>query len=77
MVMTFRTPKMTFGASEKNDTLFFFKLNIGVKNEHAIPTGPHLLTYDPTLPANMKQCPSNGSRMSLFIPHLAVTALCL
>ena len=48
--MTFKTPEMTFRASEKNDTLFyfvqyyfFFKLNIGVKNYHAIPTEPHLL----------------------------------
>ena len=37
--MTFKTPEMTFRASEKNDTLFyfvqyyfFFKLNLGVKN---------------------------------------------
>ena len=37
--MTFKTSEMTFSASEKNDTLFyfvqyyfFFKVNIGVKN---------------------------------------------
>ena len=37
--MTFKTPEMTFRASEKNNTLFhfvqyyfFFILNIGVKN---------------------------------------------
>ena len=43
--MTFKTPKMTFRASDKNDTLFyfvryyfFFKLNIGVQNNHAIHT---------------------------------------
>ena len=37
--MTFKTPEMTFKASEKKDTLFysaqyyfFFKLNIGVNN---------------------------------------------
>ena len=54
--MTFKTAEMTFGASEKNDTLynfvqyyFFIKLNIGVKNYHEIPTEPHLLTYDVAL----------------------------
>ena len=30
--MTFKTLEMTFRDSKENDTLFFFKLNIGVKN---------------------------------------------
>ena len=54
--MTFKTKEITFRATEKNDTrfyfvqyYFFFKLNMGVKNQHAIPMEPHLLTYDPTL----------------------------